>query len=162
MARPGKAASGIERERPPGRRDGSVAKRTIGLAMAFPGLCKSSNRQLMCGEIAGSQSHVPRELGVVQLRDESRHDGLRQLFLDGENVLQHAIVTLGPDMAAGQGIDQLGRHANARSGTPDAPLEHVSHAQLARDLADVDILCPCRRNSNCARSQTGPGSETAR
>ena len=92
---------------PPDGLDGSVTKRTIGLAMAFPGFCKGSNRQLVCGEIAGSQSHVAREPAISNLRDEGGDDGLRQLFLNGEHVLQQAIVTLGPDMAAGQGIDQL-------------------------------------------------------
>ena len=50
---------------------------------------------------------------------------------------EFAIVALGPAMGAGRGVDELRRDADAVAGSTDAAFEHVAHAELAADLADV-------------------------
>src|SRR4030043_131505 len=47
---------------------------------------------------------------------------------------------LGPEMVAGGHVDELGRDAEPVVALADAPLEHGGHAQLAADLADVQVL----------------------
>ena len=54
--------------------------------------------------------------------------------------LQLAVVSLGPDVLAGLGVDELAGDADPLAGRPDAALEHVAHAELARDLPHVDRL----------------------
>src|SRR5215831_1721031 len=82
------------------------------------------------------------ELGVPDLsRDDPRGyragDALCDLVLDGKYVGQLAVVSLGPEMVPGFGIDQLRRDPDPIAGTTDAAFDHVTHAQLARHLADI-------------------------
>ena len=64
-------------------------------------------------------------------------DALRDLVLHGKHVGQVAIVAVGPEMVPGFAIDQLRRDPHPIAGAPDAAFDHVTHAQLARHLADV-------------------------
>src|SRR5215472_12841039 len=81
-------------------------------------------------------------LGVPDLgRDDAGRyrpgDALRDLVLDGKHVGQLAVVSLGPEMVPGFGIDQLRRDPDPIAGTTDAAFDHVTHAQLARHFADI-------------------------
>ena len=57
-----------------------------------------------------------------------------ELFLNGENVADLAIVSLGPDMLVGGGADELAGHAHLVAGPPHAALEQVGDAQFLGDL----------------------------
>ena len=60
------------------------------------------------------------------------------LVLDREDVLELAVVALGPDVPVGLGIDQLHRDAHAVARLAHAALDHVLHAELRRHLLDPD------------------------
>ena len=65
-------------------------------------------------------------------------DRRRDLVLDREDVLELAVVALGPDVPVGLGIDQLHRDAHAVARLAHAALDHVLHAELRRHLLDAD------------------------
>jgi hypothetical protein len=77
-----------------------------------------------------------------QLEVERDSDLARDLVLQGEQIARVAIETLGPQMRVGLGIDQLGVYAELVARPPDAPFEHIAHAQLATNLLRVDRLVP--------------------
>ena len=62
------------------------------------------------------------------------------LVLEREDVLQVAVVALGPDVVVGFGIDQLHRDAHPVAGLAHAAFDDVLHAELARDLLHVHRL----------------------
>ena len=67
-------------------------------------------------------------------------DAARDLVLDGEHVLELAVVALGPRRVAGAGLDELRRDPEAVAGAADAPLEHVRRVELLADLGCRDRL----------------------
>ena len=69
-----------------------------------------------------------------------RDDRRRHLVLDREDVLEVAVVALGPEVAVGLGVDQLHGDADALARLAHAALDDVLHAELARDLLHVDRL----------------------
>jgi hypothetical protein len=64
----------------------------------------------------------------------------RHLVLQLEDVLQRAVETAGPEMRAGQGIDQLPGDAHLPPGLAHRAFEHITDAKLARDLLHIDGL----------------------
>ena len=54
--------------------------------------------------------------------------------LDGKDVFEVAIVTLGPDVFVVDGVDQLCGDAHPVAGAPHAALDHVAHAESFADL----------------------------
>ena len=58
------------------------------------------------------------------------------LVLQREQVLEVAVVAVGPEVVPGLGLDQLGGHAEPVARPAGAALEHVAHAELAPDLLD--------------------------
>jgi hypothetical protein len=59
------------------------------------------------------------------------------LVLNGEDVIDVSIESVGPDMLAGRGINELHRYVDAIRRLMNAALEHVVHTELARDLAHI-------------------------
>src|SRR5581483_4931937 len=78
------------------------------------------------------------DLGATDARLDDPDDGLRHLVLEIEDVVQYAVIFVGPEMAAGFGLDQLSRDAYALAALAHATLQHVADAELAPDLLDVD------------------------
>ena len=62
------------------------------------------------------------------------------LVLQVEDVLERAVESVGPEMRAGLGFDQLAGDARRVAGLAHAALEHIAHAEFAPDLLDVDRL----------------------
>jgi hypothetical protein len=85
-----------------------------------------------------------------QLRLEHSRYGCRNFVLNGEDVVQLAIITFRPQVESVGGIDQLDRHTNTAPGFPYATFQNMLHAQLSRDLRDLDILSFERE---CGRSR---------
>ena len=75
-----------------------------------------------------------------QLEFQRRDDGLGDLVLQREDVVQVAVVALGPEVVVARRLDQLGGDADAPARAPHAALEHVADLQLPRDLRQVDVL----------------------
>jgi hypothetical protein len=71
---------------------------------------------------------------------ENCNNRAHHLVLDGKDVLERAVEVLGPSVSSSHGVDQLGRNAQAIAPAPYAALQHVAHAQLTADLADIDCL----------------------
>ncbi len=59
-------------------------------------------------------------------------------ILDGEDVIDGAVVTFRPEVRAVLRIDQLGRCPDAVAALANAALQNVSHTELLRRLADID------------------------
>ena len=78
-------------------------------------------------------------------------DALGDLVLEVEEVVDDAVIGIGPEMRAACRIDELRGDAHAVAGLAQAALEHVADAELARDLAHVDGRVPCRHRPSCAR-----------
>src|SRR6185369_15654519 len=77
------------------------------------------------------------DLGSLQLGGDRPHNIQRHLVLKIEDVSDFAIVTLGPDMCARIGLDELTGNPNAIADFAYAPFQHIADAKLAADLLDV-------------------------
>src|SRR5262245_55416363 len=91
-------------------------------------VCLPDRRRLQQGAL---------QLGLVDIGHQDRNDRSRNLVLDGEDVIQLAVITLSPAMSAGERIDQLRADADAITSTTNTAFEDVAHAELAADLSDV-------------------------
>ena len=80
---------------------------------------------------------VPRSLDAAK---EGRRDGRGDLVLDGEDVLELAIVALGPDMGFGLAVDELDGDPDPIARLAYASFGDVVHPELARDLLGLDGL----------------------
>ena len=89
-------------------------------------------------------AHRALPLGLGQRRLDRRGDAGGYLVLHGEDVAAGPIVALGPEMSAGNRVDQLRRHANVVGILADRPFEHVADAKFAGDLTPPTPPCPCR------------------
>jgi hypothetical protein len=61
------------------------------------------------------------------MRGEDCHDRARNLVLDGEDVLDLAVIVLGPAVSPRRGIDRLGGDANAVATPPHAAFQHITN-----------------------------------
>ena len=68
---------------------------------------------------------------------EGVDDPPRKPFLEIEQVVRRAVVLVRPELRVGCGIDELCAHSQAASSLTNASLQHVSHAELARERLDV-------------------------
>jgi hypothetical protein len=75
-----------------------------------------------------------------QFQFERVDDRFRNFILQREDVVQVAIVALGPQMAVGRALDQLCRDAHAVARFAHAALENMRDIELAGDLSDIDSL----------------------
>src|SRR5215468_11531507 len=73
----------------------------------------------------------------IQLRFDRSDDCLRDLVLDGEYLREITFVTLGPDMACGRNVIELGSDAHTSPDLAHAALEDIADAKLFADLPDV-------------------------
>src|SRR5262245_29685913 len=71
------------------------------------------------------------------MRGKDRNDRAHDVVLDRKNVLERAVVVLGPSMGPGGNVDQLSRDANAISGLARAAFQQIADAQFAPDPAHV-------------------------
>ena len=80
------------------------------------------------------------DFGVFQPARNRGDDGLRQLVLNIEELLDAAIETLAPQMVAWYGVNQLGGDANPAAHCTDTAFDDVAHAEVTCDAADVKGL----------------------
>jgi hypothetical protein len=99
-------------------------------------------------EVVGLQARRRLALGLAAPRlvepavpaAERARDLLRDLVLDREQVRLGPVVALRPQVPAAGRVDELRREAHPPRVGLQAALEHVAHAQLPADLAQVDRL----------------------
>src|ERR1041385_5654971 len=82
------------------------------------------------------------DLRLFQLRRDRANDICRHLVLQIENIFECAVETIGPQMSATGGVDELTRYANAAGCFTHTALQKIAHAQFAGDLLDVDRSAP--------------------
>jgi hypothetical protein len=62
------------------------------------------------------------------MRGQDRHDCAHNLILDSKDVLDFAVVVLGPAVRSLRSVDQLSSDANAVTAPPEAAFQDVAHA----------------------------------
>ena len=82
----------------------------------------------------------PCGLGRQDLRLDRPNDAVGDVVLQLENIEQLAIVSLRPQMGPLRGVDQLAGDPDRVGRLAHAAFQHISDAQLARDLANIDRL----------------------
>ena len=107
----------------------------VSLGRKSPAMMPPLKKRVMCRKLG----RIARRLrGQPYL--ERRSDRLRDLVLDGEHIVQFAVVALRPEVITVRRVDQLRRDANAIARSPHAPLEDRSNAKSLPDLRDVLFL----------------------
>ena len=64
----------------------------------------------------------------------------RNIVLDGKDVLQGSVISLGPEMGAGGDLDELDRYTDLLPRLADAALDEVGGAEGLADRAHVHAL----------------------
>ena len=116
-----------------------MAKRLFG-AVAGMQLAEESPLQVL---VVGLGIGCGRRLGhaLVEQRDLQRtDDGTGDVVLNLEDVVDLAVVGLGPDVEAVVGTDELRRYAQDVAGLAHAAFEYVGDAERLGDIGDGDLL----------------------
>ena len=103
-----------------------------------PVACRGPRHQTPSVEVAGlvfGQSHT---LGCHELGLDRRRDALRNLVLKRKDVIDFAVVAIGPYVFSRGRVDQLGGYANLISGRANAPFQNVADAELTGHVSYVD------------------------
>src|SRR5205814_8555659 len=119
-------------------------------------LGESAEVEVIGVETFGRLAAGARDLGEAEARLDCADDVRCDLVLKLENIIESAVESVGPDMRAGRGIDQLACNSHPIRGLPHASFEHVTHAQLARRLSHVDRL-PLISQASLPRDEEKPG-----
>ncbi len=89
-------------------------------------------------EAAGRLVLGPLYLSKLQFGCDRSDHARGHLFLQFEYVLEIAVIAFGPDVVAARCLDELGRDAHPVAHLAHAAFDHVLHAELAADLANID------------------------
>src|SRR5713101_1202338 len=76
-------------------------------------------------------------LDLEEFRLDRPGDALGYFVLNREDVRGFPVVMVGPNVVAGQGVDELSRDAHAVARLADAAFEYVADAQFPPDLANI-------------------------
>ena len=90
----------------------------------------------MLGRLGGRSSD---QLDAQRVREPAR-----DLVLQSEQIDRVAVEPLCPEMRVARGADQLGVDADLGALPPDAPFEHIAHAQAHGRSAWCRPACPYR------------------
>ena len=77
------------------------------------------------------------DFGALKLLRDRADDVLGDPILKLEDVVERALIALGPEMAARLRVDELSGDAHAVRRLADAAFEHIAHAQVAADLLHI-------------------------
>src|SRR6476660_5012997 len=91
-------------------------------------------------DVAGWSSACSLYLGTVKFRCDVPNHLLRHLVLQVENIFQSAVKSIGPQMSARRGVDELPSDPHATTRLAHAAFEHVTDTQITSNLLDVDSL----------------------
>src|SRR5258708_515909 len=95
---------------------------------------------LVSQRAAGSFAPHTRLFAKRQANFERGDDVLRYLVLKFEHVVEVALETVGPHMAAVQAVDQLCRQSHSIAGLAHAPFEHITGAKHPPNFPYVSRL----------------------
>ena len=77
----------------------------------------------------------------VELGLDRPDDAAGDLVLEREKVRQFDVVTFRPNLPTSRRVGQLRADAKALARTPDASIQHVTHAEGAPDFSHVEQAC---------------------
>ena len=87
-----------------------------------------------------------------QRRDDLPDD----LILQGEDILEFAVVALGPKIVTACGVEKLDVHAQPVADLAHAPFGHISNVKLPAGLLGVDRLAPVGEAGMAGDHEQGP------
>src|SRR5262245_28434479 len=127
----------------------------------LPLMAYSAGDELPRAEILGRPLAAAKAFGCPQFRLNGRRNMGRDLVLNRENVGQHAIVLLSPDMAARSRLNELGGDAHALPALAYTSFQDVAGAKVASHLLHVDALTLVDERG-AARDDEEPGKSRKR
>ena len=136
----GQRAPRVDRQRVSRLAHRLIQKCSIRRGISLPRMRPRQKTDFVGTEIVGASSGRLRLLRRFDLWRNHGHNGLRHFLLYREDVLQHAVVALGPDVVAGKRVNKLASHTNPIRRLPDAALQHIADAEFAADLPDIGRL----------------------
>src|SRR5262245_2445213 len=92
--------------------------------------------------LVGSQAFGAFALGTGDFsgkyfRLDRAYNGFGDLVLEIEYIIEPAVETIGPNMVARPGVNQLGYDAHTVLRLSHASFQHISNVKLARDVANI-------------------------
>ena len=127
---------GVDRERTLQQIDG-LGDALVGVSVAQR---QRAQIKVIGVEALGWLAGCALDLGLAQFRFDGTGDPTRHLVLQLEDVVEHTVKAVGPDMRAGRRVYQLAGDANPVAGFAQAAFEHIAHAELTADLAQIGRL----------------------
>ena len=91
-------------------------------------------------QIVNGSRFATQTFGRHELRLDGGRDARRDLVLKGENIGQLTVVSLRPDVIAGNRIQQLAGDTHPLSALAHAAFEHIADAKIAPYLLHVRSL----------------------
>jgi hypothetical protein len=132
--------SRIDRQRLFGGRDGPLDRLRAGHADPVEENGLGLEGEVVSGEVSAFLAAHPLDLGHLDLRRDGGHDIAGDVLLKVEEVIELAVVALGPNMAPGLAVDQLGRDPDPFGGSADATFEDETNPELLGNPPHVDRL----------------------
>jgi hypothetical protein len=88
-------------------------------------------------ETVGGRAPCLVDFGLIDFRRDGRDYCSRYFILNGEDVIQAAIVAFRLEMVAGLRIYQLPRYPDPRAASPDTAFQDVADAQIACNITHI-------------------------
>ena len=139
---PGERAIGFEKRRIPRYslvQQIDCLQRVRAPAKARPNDIIGARIELESDEIGGWLFLNGQSLSRCDFGVQSFGDFLRDLTLDCEQIIQIAIVLLGPDVRVRARVDQLRVETEMRARSANAALQHMRYAQIISDLTQISF-----------------------
>src|SRR5262245_26735107 len=95
---------------------------------------------LKCRRTLPPRLPILRLLQCARLSGHGTHDHSSDLVLECPGVHARPVKTLGPNMLASLGVDELGYDSKLVTLFADAAFDHVAYAQVFSDLPHIDSL----------------------
>ena len=102
-----------------------------------PVMRQRAHQQIPGVHVVGRLALGAEAFGGIELRLDRGDDRLRDLVLHGEHIRKAAVVALGPDVAAGRDIVELGGDPHMVAFLADRALDDVADAKLLADLLQM-------------------------
>ena len=96
--------------------------------------------QVVGSEVTCRTVRRTRSFSGLQFRLDNARNAYRDLILEIEHVVERAVETVGPEMCASFGLDQLRCDAHFASGLAHRALKHITDAQFATNTLYIDGL----------------------
>src|SRR5271165_6735763 len=113
----------------------------------FAKLREGAQIEIVGIEALGRLAGRPLDFRLAELRFNRADDAARYLVLQLEDVVEHAVEAVCPDVSPSRRVDQLAGNAHTVTGLADASFEHIAHPEFTSDLAQIGrfaLVCKAR------------------